>query len=190
MQVRSLGILAASALLAACASPEPTGPSVNPLIEPEASPALGQSALAWGHGQAILSAGPQDVSFFAVKGPFGRATGWFRHYIPTATGTIDFTGIVTCLSVDAAQGRAWIAGKVLKNNSTRPGFMTDIHEPGDDIWFRVLDGGWRPSDPPDLTTIPGFEGGAGIITSQQYCDQRPWAADPTGVLSSGRIDVR
>lgn len=191
MRARTLGIVAGAALLsAACSDTTPTSPPVDRLLDPQASAALGQSALAWGHGQATLSVGPHDVSFLAVKGPFGRATGWFRHFVSTASGTVDFTGIVTCMSVDAGLGRAWIAGKVLQNKSTRPDFMTAIHEPGDDIWFRVLDGGWRPSDPPDRTTIPGFEGGAGIITSQQYCDQRPWSADPTGVLSSGRIDVR
>jgi hypothetical protein len=189
MHRRTLGIAGTALLALGCGSEAPTAPRTGFPVAPEASALFnGQAGLAWGNGQAILSVGPMDVAFVAFGATQGRAGGWFRHYIPTSTGTIEFTAVVTCISVDEALGRAWIGGKVLTNKSTRTDFTTAVHQPGDEIWFRVLDGGWRAGDPPDRSTSPGFEGALGVITSREYCDKRLWPNEPPA-LSTGRVDV-
>lgn len=103
---------------------------------------------------------------------------------------IEFFGDVTCLAVDGAEGRAWIGGVITVNNSEHPSWMTEIHEPGKDIWFRVLDNGEDASEP-DRSTFVGFEGGGGIITSQEYCEAQIWPDGNARTVpqSSGDIEV-
>ncbi|NIU75387.1 MAG: hypothetical protein GWN71_17950, partial [Gammaproteobacteria bacterium] len=49
-----------------------------------------------------------------------------------------------------------------------PGFQEDVHQPGRDIWFRVVDyGEGENATQPDRSTFVGFEGDAGIITSAE-----------------------
>jgi hypothetical protein len=60
---------------------------------------------------------------------------------------------------------------IVSNDSTDPAFTTPIHQPGHDIWFRVLDNG-EGHDPADRTTFVGFEGV--IPSSESYCQQRIW----------------
>lgn len=124
-----------------------------------------------------------------------RAQGTFRHTLVFQGLLIDFVNKVTCLSVDPANGRAWIGGVVVENNSDHPAFMTEIHEPGKDVWFRVLDTG-KDADEPDRTTFLGFEGAAGIITSAEYCAARIWPGPPddeenarTNPLIEGKVEV-
>jgi hypothetical protein len=159
-------------------------------IAPDASSGLGAlTGSVMGGGQATLSVGPMDVEVMAKQHLDGSAKGTFRHFIVTSTGTVDFTGQVTCLSVDDALGRAWIGGKVLTNNSTRPDFMTSIHEVGDEIWFRVADNGeGGNATAPDRSTSPGFEGALGIITSAEYCAARLWPNEPSALIT-GNIQV-
>lgn len=118
----------------------------------------------------------------------------------TALGgeAIEFHGRATCLAIDAENNRAWVGGIVTSNNSTHPGFTTPVHQVGKDIWFRVVDYG-EGSDAAqvDRTTFVGFEGSAGIITSQEYCETRPWPGPPddvadarTGPVTEGNIQVR
>ena len=104
---------------------------------------------------------------------------------------IEFRGEVTCLSVDPENGRVWVGGVVTRNDSVHPGFTTEIHEPGRDVWFRVLDTG-RGADEADRTTFLGFEGGGGIITSEEYCDLQPWPDDNarTHPVIEGKIRLR
>lgn len=93
---------------------------------------------------------------------------------------IDFAGEIICMAVDEAQGRAWIGAVVTENNSDNPNFMQEIHEPGRDVWFRVLDTGPGSADA-DRTTFLGFEGAGGIITSEEYCAARIWPGPPDDV---------
>ncbi|HEX9564476.1 MAG TPA: hypothetical protein VF981_10915 [Gemmatimonadaceae bacterium] len=142
-----------------------------------------------GRGRANLSVGPMDIEVMAKQHDDGTAKGTFRHFIVTSTGTIDFTSEVTCLAVDAALGRAWLGGKVLTNNSTRPDFITSITEPGDEIWFRLADlGEGGNASAPDRSTGPGFEGSLGFITSAEYCAARVWPNEPV-LLVSGNLQV-
>ena len=124
-----------------------------------------------------------------------RAQGKFRHTLVFQGLLIDFVGKVTCMAVDPLDGRAWIGGVVTENNSDHPAFMTEIHERGKDVWFRVLDTG-RGSEEPDRTTFLGFEGAAGIITSEEYCDARIWPGPPddeenarTNPMIEGQVEV-
>ena len=100
---------------------------------------------------------------------------------------IIFHGEFTCLAIDGDAGRAWIGGVITSNQSeAQPWATGEIYEPGKDIWFRSLDSGDE-----NRTTFVGFEGGAGIITSQEYCDTRPWPDDNarTNALTVGGISI-
>ncbi len=124
------------------------------------------------------------------------AEGSFRQTLVFQGLLIDFVNEVTCMAVDAANGRAWIGGVVTENNSDHPAFTTSIHEPGKDVWFRVLDTGPSSAEA-DRTTFLGFEGAAGIITSEEYCRERIWPGPPddvpnarTNALTEGKIKVK
>lgn len=111
--------------------------------------------------------------FLAASTAEGDAFGWFRHHGTVQGQTFDFTGRVTCLSVDPVNNRAWIGGVVTRNRSTHPLLTTPIHQVGRDIWFRVVDYGSVHSDVADRTTFVGFESAA-IPTSAFYCATMPW----------------
>jgi hypothetical protein len=136
-----------------------------------------------------------DVQFAFVALQFGkgRALGHFRHRTEDETGTIDFTGEVTCLAVDSANRRSWIGGVITANRSTSPNFNTlAIHQVAHDIWFRVLDND-DGSDEPDRSTFVGFESDA-IPSSEAYCSMRIWPDVPvinarTWPVTSGNLVV-
>ncbi len=150
-------------------------------------------ASASGGGKAQLPVGFSLLSFAFtanLRGT-GGATGHFRQVYESASGIVDFQGTVTCVSFDADNNRAWIGGVITQNNSTHPGVQGAIHQPGRDVWFRVVDNGEGDS-PDDRTTVFGFEGGGGIITSEQYCEAKLWTAGDanTWAVINGNIQVR
>lgn len=144
-------------------------------------------------GGHYLIGGSLDVSFSlsAKQKADGSANGRFRQSVILADQLIEFHGRVTCVTVDSVNHRAWIGGVVTKNNSEHSSFTLDIHQPGRDVWFRVLDSGEGNGDP-DRSTFLGFEGGGGIITSQEYCDAAIWPDDNerTSPVTQGNIQVR
>jgi hypothetical protein len=144
-----------------------------------------------GHYDFIPIGGPAQFSFTAVAHADGSASGEFHHSAILNGQTIDFHAEVTCMSVDLDNGRAWIGGVVTQNNSTDPDYQQDIYQPGQDIWFRVLDSGQGSNAPADRITFTGFKGGGGIDTSAQYCAARIW---PDGNARTwevtGNIQVR
>jgi hypothetical protein len=94
--------------------------------------------------------------------------------------------------VDRVNGRAWIGGEVTRNKSVAEPYASDARfQPGEDIWFRVLDNGQGQSSP-DRTTFTGFMGDAGFDTSVAYCAGMPWPADDarTHPVSAGNIQVK
>lgn len=124
----------------------------------------------------------------------GSATGSV-HYSADLTdfglATIEIRFDVTCLALDASQGRAWIGGVVTENNSTNENFATNpARQPGRDVWFRVEDNAPGGSGTADRSTQLGFEGSGNIITSEEYCAARPWPAAPQHALHTGNISVR
>lgn len=181
----------AAGLFAACgdSAPAPTAPSFS---------ASGVTASATGGGH--FDAGVDVVFTFGVvqTGPGDEARGQMRFSTALGGLAIEFIGRATCLAVDPLNQRAWIGGVVTQNNSEHPSFTTDIHEPGKDIWFRVVDyGEGDGASQLDRTTFVGFEGAAGIITSAEYCEKRIWPGPPddvpdarTGPVTQGGIQVR
>ncbi len=144
-----------------------------------------------GDGHYLLS-GALDIKFQlnARVRADGSASGKFGQSLIFGGQLIKFQGTVTCASFDPVNGRAWIGGVVKNNKSEHPGFTTDIHEPGDDVWFRVLDTG--DSAEPDRSTFLGFEGAGGIITSEEYCEAQIWPDDNarTHPVTEGSIKAR
>ena len=148
-----------------------------------------------GHYEIDLGGGLVLSIQFAVSGrqidADESADGTFHHRTELFGEAIDFHGVLTCLAIDAAEGRAWVGGVVTQNFSEREPFASgEIYQPGRDIWFRVLDNG-QPSEGIDRTTFTGVAGGAGFITSKDYCDARPWPDDNarTNAVTTGNIKV-
>lgn len=162
-------------------------------VGPSTQSGIQASATGGGH---FTIAGVLDVQFSmsAVQtSPDGSATGRARHSIDFEGELVEFHTRVTCVTFDAGTGRAWIGGVITRNNSTHPAFLSDVHEVGDDIWFRVVDyGEGEGAGQPDRSTFVGFEGSAGIITSEEYCETRPWPEGDarTNPVTEGNIQVR
>lgn len=138
---------------------------------------VGSPATATGGGHYALPGVDVQFAFGAVQPPLGAASGQFHVQGDEGGGLlIDIAAAVTCLSVDPVNHRAWIGGVVTRNTSTDPDLQADIHQPGRDIWFRVLDAG-EGVGVIDRTSFTGFKGSAGIQTSAEYCAVRLWAPD-------------
>lgn len=178
-----------------CEAPPADGPLAPRLLLSPVSPGA-ETARASGGGHYVLTLGAADLpgtfSFTAQRLPNGATTGQLRYTIDFFGQEIEFHGTVTCLTVDPLEGRAWIGGVVTRNRSEAEPFASgEIFQPGKDIWFRVLDSGEGPNVV-DRTTFVGFEGGAGIITSEEYCEVAPWPDDNarTWPVVSGNVQVR
>lgn len=179
------------AILAACLLAPHA--AANPITELQSHDgAAGVVASATGGGHLLIS-GVLDVkfSFNAVQQANGATHGKSRHSVIFQDQLVEFVADVTCVSVDTDNGRAWIGGVILRNNSEHPSFTTERTQPGRDIWFRVLDSGEGGSEA-DRSTFVGFEGDADIITSLEYCAVQPWPADNerTSPIVQGNIQVK
>ena len=154
---------------------------------------LGQEAnvLTFGDGTTELPIGfgLANFSFHANAHADGSATGTFRMFRLRNGLKSDFEGAVTCATVDPVNHRAWIGGVVTVNNSTDPNQQLAIHQPGMDVWFRVVDNG-KDSGTPDRSTVLGFVGT--IPSSAAYCAQQAWAAGDanTSPLVEGDLKVK
>jgi hypothetical protein len=160
--------LTATAL--ACGPLAPDGPQSRSQLRGVDVASAGVEENVTGGGQFVHPTfGSFTFSFDAVRHADGRVSGRFQQHQPA----FDFTykGDVTCFAVDPVNRRAWIGGVLTHTNDPDP-----ITERGDDAWFRVLDTGEGNSEP-DRTTFLGFEGGGGIITSEEYCQARIWPDD-------------
>lgn len=163
---------------------------------PDLSVVGGELAHASGGGQYLVTLGSEELpgrfSFTASHLPNGKTTGQLRYVIDLFGEHVEFHGRVTCLTVAEEDGRAWIGGEITRNSSVAEPYVSgEIFEPGKDIWFRVLDSG-EGAAAVDRTTFVGFEGGGGIITSQEYCDAAIWPDDNarTWPVTAGNIQVR
>lgn len=138
-----------------------------------------------------LAIGTAEFSFSAVQHEDGTASGFFRMVRQRAGFNVDFTGRVTCMAVDPVTHRAWIGGVVVSNNSDDPNHTTPIHQPGEDVWFRVVDNGEGEDAPPDRSSVYGFAGAAGVTTSAEYCALKLWPAGDANAfaLTEGNIQV-
>jgi hypothetical protein len=114
--------------------------------------------------------GPGDgkFEFVALRKADGTVLGHFRQSRARGDFMVDFAGVVTCVTIDPAfPGRARIGGVVTENNSTDPAFLTENHEVGDDVWFRVQDGSVG-GGAVDASTTYGFKPTL-VNTSEEYC---------------------
>ncbi|HUF27491.1 MAG TPA: hypothetical protein VMM18_10985 [Gemmatimonadaceae bacterium] len=184
-------ILFAAGILTACEDS-------TTISEPSpADPALAVSraveGITAGGGKAQLPPGFTLLrfAFNAKLHADGSATGRFQQLYESSGGTVDFHGVVTCVSFDAVNGRAWVGGVITQNNSTNAAVQGAIHQVGRDVWFRVVDNGEGESAA-DRTTVFGFEGAAGFITSAAYCAGQPWAANDanTWAVVEGNLQVK
>jgi hypothetical protein len=181
-------------LLSACSSigdPSAPVPQASATTSPGATPTIE----ATGSGTIDLSAaGATDAVFELVANVAvnGTASGHFRQRRTRGAFVIDFAGRVTCLTVDLSfPGRARVGGVITKNSSTDPAFLTDNHDVGDDVWFRVQDGGSGPGDV-DASTTYGFKPTL-VNTSLEYCalpfDGLPWW-NPASIFPLKRGSIR
>ncbi len=184
----SLVAVAALAIFSSGATADPTATL--------ASKAAPGKIMATASGHYGIAGTTAAIALRALQIPGQDARGTFRTTLVFQGLLIDFSGGVTCMAVDSVNGRAWIGGIVTENNSDHPNFTTEIHQPGKDVWFRVLDTGQHSGDP-DRTTFFGFEGSGGIITSAEYCAAQIWPGPPddepnarTSALVDGKIKVK
>ena len=148
--------------LAAC-SESPTSELASPQLA-----VGGVQEQVTGGGQFVHPVfGTVAFSFNAIRHADGSVSGHFQQN-QFDVGT-SYKGKVTCFAVDRVNNRAWIAGDLTQSNDPSP-----VTEVGDDAWFRVLDLGQGTSEV-DRSTFLGFEGSAGIITSEEYCAVKLWA---------------
>lgn len=153
-------------LALACGPLAPDGSGPHTSERPDVASA-GVDQRVTGGGQFVHpDFGRVTFSFVAIRHPDGSVSGRFQQHQPAFGFT--YMGDVTCFAVDPVNQRAWIGGVLTQSNDPDP-----ITEIGDDAWFRVLDTGVGSSNP-DRSTFLGFEGGGGIITSEEYCEARIW----------------
>lgn len=180
--------------LAACA-----GEARDSVTAPQASMNQGNGVDLHVQGAGAIDftaagAGLGDFQFVAHRKADGSVSGHFRQRRFRADGVVDFRGDVTCVTVDPAfPGRARIAGVVTENNSTSPAFLTENHQVGDDVWFRVTDGS-QGLDPADASTSYGFKPTL-VNTSAEYCalpftGLPAWNPGSIFPLAQGTINVR
>lgn len=149
------------------------------------------SATGGGH-YSLQNTFDTKFAFSAIAHGNGSVSGNFHQSLVADGLTIEFHGTVTCLAFDPANNRAWVGGVITQNKSTDPGFQQDFHQPGHDVWFRVVDYGEGKGAPADRTTFLGFENTPGIPTSEFYCGLMPWPDGDarTWPVTEGNIQVR
>lgn len=189
----------AAVLVAGCSteSASPTGSDAPSAARAAADPEFDFIRTS-GEGEVAVTApapavGLSAFTFGAVQHKDGSVTGEFRVVRQRAGFTVDFTGSVTCVSIDRVNHRAWIGGVVTANNSNDPNHSLAIHQVGRDVWFRVQDNGeGSNATGPDRSTVLGFEGGGGVITSAEYCQRQLWTAGNVNAFEvvTGNIQVR
>ena len=189
---RSFTALAFAATLTACSESTDTPSGITALLHDQ-----GLVGSATGVGTLDVTAPPPaigeaDFQFVAIQTGNQGAFGSFRMTRPRAGFLVDFSGEVTCLSFDPVNHRAWIGGVVRENRSTDPNHQLAIHQPGRDVWFRVVDNGDDSGAAPDRSSVYGFEGAAGVITSAEYCQRQLWTPGDVNAfaLTKGVIQVR
>lgn len=160
-------------------------------LQPSLNRGVVASTSGGGHAQLPPGFSALRFSFTAQLKNDGTALGEFSQRYESAGGSVDFAGTVSCVSFDATNARAWVGGVITRNSSTNPAVQGAIHQPGRDVWFRVVDNG-EGQAPDDRTTVFGFEGAAGFITSADYCAGQPWTAGDVNTWPAieGNIQVR
>jgi hypothetical protein len=153
------------------------------LVFPTGAAARGAAVSVTGGGWFLFAGTiPIQLGFGATVREDGTATGTFHQSYEVDGLYVKYWGRLTCLTYDATAGRAWIGG-VLTKVSTNDPEATQL--PGEEAWFRVLDGG--PSG--DRSTTIGFV--PLFPSSAAYCAGQPWPDDNarTHPVTSGQISI-
>lgn len=170
-----------------------TEPSEPTLGSPQLSHARGGNPNLTGGGHNRGSNLDIKFAFSAVqKDSDGTASGHLRFSVVFQGELVEFQGRVICVTFDPENHRAWVGGVITQNNSTHELFTRDVNDVGRDIWFRAVDyGEGSNASQVDRTTFVGFEGNAGIITSEEYCDLQIWPEgdERTNPVTQGNISV-
>ena len=178
---------------AGCDGPGVSGPSPSPLaISLSAGADNGIVLSATGGGHYLLQdAFDVPLTFNALQHANGTVKGRFHESLIADGETVDFSGDVVCMAVDAVNHHAWIGAVITENRSTHPDFNEWFHQPGEDVWFRLVDYGEGANSPPDRTTFMGFENTPGIPTSEVYCQLQIWpdADARTWPVTAGNFQV-
>lgn len=188
MRLTRLTLVAAVALVgcdADPASPDRIAPALSAAHDEEQRTIKAEGA---GNAQLPAGFGLSDFAFDVKQNAAGKLQGTFRMSRVRNGLTSDFTGELTCLSVDPVNRRAWIGGVVTENRSTDPAQQTPIHQPGQDVWFRVADYGEPGSGIADRTTVLGFKGA--IESSAAYCATMPWLDGDVNTFPLVAGDIR
>ena len=187
--------------VAACTSQsEPTVPTAP------ATPVVSGASLNASEGVQYSASGGGIVGFSAIAGATdghftfnasvsgdGKVHGRFHQRRSREGLVVEFSGEVTCLTIDPVRKRARIGGVITENKSTDPAFLTENHQVGDDVWFRVQEGG-EGNGAVDASTTYGFKPTL-VNTSAEYCalpfEGLP-AWNPASIfpLVAGNIQVR
>ena len=181
---------------AGCTSSQYDGPTASRRVAASPSVSSGVDVSVNGGGIVDLSAagvGDAYFAFNAVRKQDGSVYGNFHERRERAGLIIEFSGNVTCLTVDPVLKRARVGGIITRNESTDPAFLTTNHEVGDDVWFRVEDGG-EGAGTVDGSTVYGFKPTL-VNTSAEYCalpfTGLPWWNPATTFpLRAGNIQIR
>ena len=133
-----------------------------------------------------------QFAYTAKQRADGTVQGEFHESLVLNGETVAFRGDVICMAVDPVNHHAWIGAVITENTSTHPDFQQWYHQPGEDVWFRVVDYGEGSAAPPDRKTFLGFENTPGIPTSEVYCQLQIWPADDarTWPVTEGNIQVK
>jgi hypothetical protein len=176
-----------------CESSTVSEPSARPGIQRSAAGENGVVLNSSGGGHYLLQ-NTFDVQFAytAKRHANGMVQGKFHESLVDDGETVAFSGDVICMAVDPVEHHAWIGAVITENNSTHPDFQQWYHQPGEDVWFRVVDYGERSAAPRDRKTFMGFENTPGIPTSEVYCQLQIWPENDarTWPVTAGNIQVK
>jgi hypothetical protein len=175
-----------------CETPTPSEPATTRATRLAAVAENGVALRSSGGGHYLLQ-NTFDVQFAytAKQQEDGTVQGEFHESLLVDGETVAFRGDVICMALDPVNHRAWIGAVITENTSTHPDFQQWYHQPGEDVWFRVVDYGEGSDAPPDRKTFMGFENTPGIPTSEVYCELQIWPADDarTWPVTEGNIQV-
>jgi hypothetical protein len=176
-----------------CEGPTVTEPSATAGSRLSAAGANGVVLNSSGGGHYFLqNAFDVQFAYTAKQSGDGTVQGEFHESLLLDGETVAFRGDVICMAVDPVSHRAWIGAVITENTSTHPAFQAWYHQPGEDVWFRVVDYGEGGDAPPDRKTFMGFENTPGIPSSEVYCQLQIWPADDarTWPVTQGNIQVK
>lgn len=174
-----------------CETPTVAEPSATARLSATSESGVVLNSSGGGH-YFLQNAFDVQFAYTAKRQADGTVQGEFHESLLLEGETVAFRGNVICMAVDPVNHRAWIGAVITENTSTHPAFQEWYHQPGEDVWFRVVDYGEGSAAPADRKTFMGFENTPGIPTSEVYCQLQIWPADDarTWPVTEGNVQVK